>query len=1024
MNRAVVILINAKDRASKGFARVSRAGREMAARLRRTGAGVSRQFQGFGTVGTASIMKVVGALGALYLALKSAQIMMRSFIQTGIMGNAQMESLKVTLAATFKDMKKATEALDWAIKFAARTPFQIPEIVQATVRLETYGIKAKETLQIIGDMAAIMGKPLMQAIEAIADAQMGELERMKEFGISKRMLIEAGAKINSRGAIKDMESLNKALMRVMEDRFAGGMERMSHTFKGIVSNLQDFWGTFQRQLAEPAFEVVKQGLKDLLSWINKVKESGRFDEIVNRVAQAIGRIIKLLIALPEIFQLLVKSFVAFIKKLGDWEYASRAFVKFAEFMLVAFGGLMRGLLKMTLSLGKIVWKPLEIGFFAVMTGIVNLSDIMVTGVWYGIKWLTGKVVELFNVLTTKYNEFIQKNEQLLNVYTKMIAAITVVTGGSAAKLKDLFKDIKLPEIPEIKIPDISDDFGDMHKRMQQRSADFGQFWEQGWRETGEVAKEEGKKIASTFKDYMMTMKYTAEQTIIPVLKEAIPPEVLQRLKELGMIINAEIIPATIDMGMQTKKTEAIIRKASDLDLKAIKARAKAYQDLIDKREQADKDIFRRTIELTQSERTIFEWGLREKVHKYRLAGVNENQIDRWLAAERKKFTEDRLLQTEEMHRRIHELQGSSHEYEIERLKEKALRYIELGASQYEVDKWYAMERAQMNIEADTRIQASAADTWESITDYVRHAMGIGRSLLQMLMGTSRRTWQEMIADILEWGGQLVSQYLISKGLEMMRRAEGKKTHRDIMLQHAEEFAVMATKFALMGDIARAAAAGIAAVATGARAVALTAEIKQIENAGKRYVALGLAVEAGTMIAGEALQGWGKRASEARQRQERELQKVQQIAERTAEQRARTEQQLQDDIIAYQHGAQAKEAVLLERRRQEYAQLGIEPALLAQWTRTRQAEIAGVTPEYTVAQPLPVQIVSGITKPEALLPIPSPSADTVIMHREGGPIIQQTNYFEGLVNFDNPEAMRELARKLHPYWEELEEGWET
>lgn len=35
---------------------------------------------------------------------------------------------------------------------------------------------------------------------------------------------------------------------------------------------------------------------------------------------------------------------------------------------------------------------------------------------------------------------------------------------------------------------------------------------------------------------------------------------------------------------------------------------------------------------------------------------------------------------------------------------------------------------------------------------------------------------------------------------------------------------------------------------------------------------------------------------------------------------------------------------------------------------------------------------------------------------------QNNQFSGLVNFDNPEAMRELARKLQPYSEELNERW--
>jgi tape measure domain-containing protein len=51
----------------------------------------------------------------------------------------------------------------------------------------------------------------------------------------------------------------------------------------------------------------------------------------------------------------------------------------------------------------------------------------------------------------------------------------------------------------------------------------------------------------------------------------------------------------------------------------------------------------------------------------------------------------------------------------------------------------------------------------------------------------------------------------------------------------------------------------------------------------------------------------------------------------------------------------------------------------------------------------------------------PQVSDVVETRPGVTFIQN-NQFSGLVNFDNPEAMRELARKLQPYTEELQENW--
>jgi phage-related protein len=183
--------------------------------------------------------------------------------------NSNMETYLNTLTVVLKSNDKAKETLAWAEKFAASTPFEIPDIVEATTRLSAYGLNAQKVLGATGDMAAVMGKPLMMAVEAVADAQTGELERLKEFGITKGMLIEQAAKmgnkevVNAKGQITDQKAFNEALFALMNERFKGGMEIQSKTFKGMISNIKDSLGTVARELSRPIFE----GLKNQLSSI-------------------------------------------------------------------------------------------------------------------------------------------------------------------------------------------------------------------------------------------------------------------------------------------------------------------------------------------------------------------------------------------------------------------------------------------------------------------------------------------------------------------------------------------------------------------------------------------------------------------------------------------------------------------------------------------------------------------------------------------------------------------------------------
>ena len=171
-------------------------------------------------------------------------------LKTAIEGAGNIEQYRNTLETVLKDSNKARKKLAWASRFANKTPFETEEVVGGMTKLQSYGIEGdrilkttnRTYLEMIGDMASGMGKSFDQAIEAVADARTGELERLKEFGITKNMIAEFGKSkgleiFNSKGQINDLELFNKTLFEMMDSRFGGAMEKQAKTFKGGLSTI-------------------------------------------------------------------------------------------------------------------------------------------------------------------------------------------------------------------------------------------------------------------------------------------------------------------------------------------------------------------------------------------------------------------------------------------------------------------------------------------------------------------------------------------------------------------------------------------------------------------------------------------------------------------------------------------------------------------------------------------------------------------------------------------------------------------
>jgi phage tail tape-measure protein len=207
---------------------------------------------------------------------------------------ADFEAMEVQISRLLGSAAKGKEAMSWISDFAAKTPFDIAQVTDAFVLAKQRGIDPMAgALRIMGDAAAGSRKDLSQAIEAIADAQTGEMERLKEFGITASSkgnnvvfkYIDREGKEASRSVRKSSTEIQGAVLGIWDSLHGGGMESQSKTFLGTISNIGDAWTRFELMVAKAGiFDNVKAKAEGLLGTLGKMSDDGRLEAWAKRIS--------------------------------------------------------------------------------------------------------------------------------------------------------------------------------------------------------------------------------------------------------------------------------------------------------------------------------------------------------------------------------------------------------------------------------------------------------------------------------------------------------------------------------------------------------------------------------------------------------------------------------------------------------------------------------------------------------------------------------------------------------------------
>lgn len=208
------------------------------------------------------------------------------------------ERYETILISSTGSQEKAREAMGWVTNFAATTPYELDQVTEGFVSLKNYGIDPTNgTLRTLGDTAAAMGKPMMQAVEAMADAVTGENERLKEFGITASKTGDkityaysnaAGESMKATVKAGDRAAIQMKLMEIFNEKYGGSMERLSQTWDGMMSNMRGTWVKFQLAIMNAGlFDWMKGKLKLVLDTFNKMEADGSLKVWAKAISQSI-----------------------------------------------------------------------------------------------------------------------------------------------------------------------------------------------------------------------------------------------------------------------------------------------------------------------------------------------------------------------------------------------------------------------------------------------------------------------------------------------------------------------------------------------------------------------------------------------------------------------------------------------------------------------------------------------------------------------------------------------------------------
>lgn len=213
-------------------------------------------------------------------------------LKTGIGYNQQMDDYTANMQTLLGGVDKAEAKIKELSDMAAKTPFELPTLADATQTLLAFGVKAEDStgiLKSLGDISlgnaskletltrsygkmSSTGKVTLENVQMMIDAGFNPLNLIAE---RNHMTMESLYEALSDGKVP-FDELTWAIKKATSEggQFYNGMETASKTLTGRLSTLKENWSAFLALLTKPAYETLRDTiLPSAIDMVDKLTAS-------------------------------------------------------------------------------------------------------------------------------------------------------------------------------------------------------------------------------------------------------------------------------------------------------------------------------------------------------------------------------------------------------------------------------------------------------------------------------------------------------------------------------------------------------------------------------------------------------------------------------------------------------------------------------------------------------------------------------------------------------------------------------
>jgi tape measure domain-containing protein len=260
------------------------------ARLKSGIAGLATGVSKFGA-GAADAFKAIGVpvLGSIGVALAGVTAGVTALGIKSVGLADQLEQSKIAFTQFLGSAEKSDKFLSGLRGFAAQTPFEFPELVEASKKLLAFNVAGKQVIPIMrtfGDVAALTGSDVNDLVtiygQMFAKGKVAneELMQFTERGVPAYQILsdKLGLSVDKIQKLASEGKLGAAALKQLQvgldEKFGGGMAKQAQTLSGMISTLKDTMagtltdiGDAVLPLAKSVFPAIQKGAENLGSKI-------------------------------------------------------------------------------------------------------------------------------------------------------------------------------------------------------------------------------------------------------------------------------------------------------------------------------------------------------------------------------------------------------------------------------------------------------------------------------------------------------------------------------------------------------------------------------------------------------------------------------------------------------------------------------------------------------------------------------------------------------------------------------------